>query len=234
MLSKLLKKIDKAEREWRYSFGDNITDPVERRKSVWHFNLFDHAFLRVFWTNFYQISDGVWRSNQPTHKRFAKYRDLGIKSVINLRGTDPRAHYLFEEESCKILGLKLYNTRLWARRAAGRENIIEVIDLLRTVERPMMFHCKSGADRAGFCAAMYQMIFDNVPLAEARKQLSFKYLHIKASKTGVLDYTLDIFEARQAKSEIDFETWIRTEYDSHVIQAAYEAKTPANEVVFDV
>lgn len=55
MLSKLLKKIDKAEREWRYSFGDNITDPVERRKSVWHFNLFDHAFLRVFWTNFYQI-----------------------------------------------------------------------------------------------------------------------------------------------------------------------------------
>jgi len=59
--------------------------------------------------------------------------------VINLRGTDPRAHYLFEEESCKILGFKLYNCRLWARRAAERENIIEVIDLMHVIERPFMF-----------------------------------------------------------------------------------------------
>lgn len=230
MFKNLAKKISDAERKWRYSFGNDITDPVERRKSVWHFNLFDHSFLRVWWTNFYPVSEGVWRSNQPTHKRFMKYRDMGIKSVINLRGTDPRAHYLFEEESCRLLGLKLHNTRLWARTAANRENIVAVIDLMRTVERPYMFHCKSGADRAGFCAAMYQMIFDDVPVQKARDQLSIKFIHLKWSKTGVQDYILDVFEARQAKSDIDFETWIRTEYDNDVIQDGFDSKTPAAQI----
>lgn len=230
MLKTLGKKISDAERKWRYSFGMDITDPVERRKSIWHFNLFDHACLRVLWTNFYPVSEGVWRSNQPTHKRFMKYRDMGITSVINLRGTDGRAHYLFEEESCRILGLKLHNIKLYARNAVHRDNIVAVIDLLRTVQRPFMFHCKSGADRAGFVAAMYQMIFDGVPVQEARKQLSIKFIHLKWSKTGVQDYILDVFEARQAKGDIDFETWIRTEYDNVKIQEGFDSKTPAAQI----
>lgn len=230
MFSKFAKKLDGMERKWRYSFGNDISTPEARRKSTWHYNMFDHAFLRAVWTNFYPVSEGVWRSNQPTHKRFLKYRDLGIKSVVNLRGTDPYAHYLFEEESCRILGMKLYNCRLWARTAANRENIVAVIDTFRMVQRPFMFHCKSGADRAGFCAAMYQMVFDDVPVQEARKQLSIKFIHLKWSKTGVQGYILDVFEARQAKSDIDFETWIRTEYDNDVIQEGFDSKTPAAQI----
>lgn len=230
MFKDLGKKISDWERGLRYSFGDDITDPVERRKSTWHYNLFDHAFLRVPWTNFYKVSEGVYRSNQPTHRRFMKYRDMGIKSVINLRGPDPRAHYLFEEESCRTLGLKLYNARLWARTAADRENIVAVIDLMRTVEKPMMFHCKSGADRAGFCSAMYQLIFDGVSVEEAKKQLSIKYIHLTWTKTGVQGYILDVYEARRSKSEIDFETWMRTEYDNVKIQAGFDNKTPPEQI----
>lgn len=234
MFSKLSTRLRDWERGLRYSFGNDITDPVQRRRSKLHYNLFDHAFLRVPWTNFYPVSEGVWRSNQPTHSRFVKYKDMGMKSVINLRGSDPQAHYLFEEESCRILGIKLYDCKLWARRAAERENIVHTIDTMRSVQKPMMFHCKSGADRAGFCAAMYQMIFDDVPVQIARKQLSFKFIHIKWSKTGVLDYTLDVFEARQNKAaekgEIGFEQWIRTEYDHRVIQQGFDSKTPAAQI----
>ncbi len=230
MFKTLGKKFSDWERKWRYSFGNDITDPEERRKAKWHYNMFDHAFLRVPWTNFYPVSVGVWRSNQPTHKRFMRYRDLGIKSVINLRGTDPRAHYLFEEESCRILGLKLHNTKLWARAAANRENIVAVLDLMRSVERPFMFHCKSGADRAGFCAAMYQIVFDGFSVEEAKRQLSIKFIHLKWSKTGVQGYILDVFQARQAKGEIDFETWLRTEYDHEVIQSGFDSKSPPAQI----
>lgn len=230
MFSKIGKSFDKYERKWRYSFGRDITDPVERRKSKWHYNVFDHAFLRAFWTNFYPVGKDVWRSNQPTHKRFLKYKDMGIKSVINLRGEDGYAHYLFEKESCDILGLKLYNAKLWARRAADRESILYVINLMRTIEKPFMFHCKSGADRAGFAAAMYQMIFDGKPVAEAREQLSFKYIHIKHSKTGILDYTLDVYEARLAKGDIGFEEWIATEYEHEAIQQGFDSKTPPAQI----
>lgn len=230
MFKALAKSLSDWERKWRYSFGTDITDPDERRRSKFHYNFFDHAFLRVYWTNFFKVSDGVYRSNQPTHKRFMRYRDMGIKTVINLRGPDPRAHYLFEEESCRILGLTLVNCKLWARHAADSASILEVIETMRTVERPFLFHCKSGADRAGFAAAMYQMVFDNVPVQQAKKQLGLKYIHLKRTKTGILDYTLDVYEARLDKGDIGFEDWIRDEYDHDVIQQGFDSKTPPAQI----
>ncbi len=228
MLPKLWSRLDKAERRVRRSFGTDITDPSARRWSRFHYHVFDHAFLRTFWTNFWQVAPGVWRSNQPTHARFEKYAAMGIRTVVNLRGEEKRAHYLFEEESCRKLGLKLVNAKLWARKAAPRERLVGVIDALRAAEKPLVFHCKSGADRAGFVAAMYLMIFEDLPVQVARKQLGLKYIHLKNTKTGVQDYILDIYEARLAHGEIGFEDWIRREYRANPIQAGFvERRTPA-------
>ncbi len=224
MLAKLWTKLDGAERRLRRSFGKDITDPAARRWSRLHYHVFDHAFLRVFWTNFYQIAPNVWRSNQPTHARFKKYAGMGIKTVVNLRGEDKFSYYLFEKESCDELGLTLVNTKLWAREAAPRRRIVAVIDALRAAERPMMFHCKSGADRAGFVSAMYLLIFEGASIEEAKKQLSLKYIHLDFTKTGVQDYILRIFEARLNIGPIGFEEWIRTEYDAKPIQRAWDAR----------
>ncbi|MFW2587808.1 tyrosine-protein phosphatase [Sagittula sp. SSi028] len=230
MLAKFLEMLDKAERKVRYSFGTDITDPVQRRWSRLHYHLFDHAFLRVLWTNFYEIAPGVYRSNQPTHARFAKYAALGIKTVVNLRGEDKRAHYLFEKESVEALGMTLIDAKLWARSAAPRSRLIAVIDALRAAERPMMFHCKSGADRTGIVGAMYLMIFEDAPIEVAKKQLSLRYIHLDFTKTGIQDYVLRLFEARQQIGQIDFEAWIRTEYQAKPIQAGWDARRPELEV----
>ena len=227
MLSKLWARLDKAERRVRYSFGDDIVTPWGRFWSTVHFHIFDHAFLRVFWTNFWQIAPGVYRSNQPTHRRFVRYKAMGIKTVINLRGEDKRAHYLFEEESCRKLGLTLINAKLHARKARPADRFLAVIEALRRAEKPMIFHCKSGADRAGIVAAIYLMVFEEASVAEARKQLGLKYIHLKFTATGVQDYILDIYEARQALSPIGFEDWLKTEYDHHAINEGYRARRPA-------
>lgn len=224
MLAKLWTKLDNAERKLRRSFGMDISTPSERRWSKLHYHLFDHAFLRILWTNFYPLAPDVWRSNQPTHKRFVKYADMGIKTVINLRGEDKYSYYLFEKESCVQLGLTLVNAKLWAREAAPRRRIVAVIDALRSAQRPMMFHCKSGADRAGFVSALYLLIFEGASIEDAKKQLSIKYIHLDFTKTGVQDYILRVFEARQKVSEIGFEDWIRTEYDAKPIQRAWDAR----------
>ncbi|MCR9275566.1 tyrosine-protein phosphatase [Mameliella sp. AT18] len=226
MLAKLWSRLDAAERRLRHSFGRDISTPSARRWSSLHYNLFDHAFLRVFWTNFFQIAPGVYRSNQPTHRRFERYAAMGIRTVVNLRGEDKHAHYLFEKESVEALGMTLVNAKLWAREAAPRKRIIGVIDALRAAERPMMFHCKSGADRAGFVAAMYLLVFENAPIAAAKKQLGLRYMHLDFTKTGVQDYVLRVFEARQELGEIGFEDWIRTEYQAKAIQSAWEARRP--------
>jgi protein tyrosine phosphatase (PTP) superfamily phosphohydrolase (DUF442 family) len=229
MLAKLWTRLDEAERRFRRSWGRDVETPAGRRWAKLHYHLFDHAFLRVFWTNFWPVAPGVWRSNQPTHARFRRYAAMGIRTVINLRGPDKGAHYQFERESCEALGLTLVDTKLWARTAASRRRIVEVIDALRAAERPVMFHCKSGADRAGFVSALYLLIFEGADVATAKKQLSLKYIHLTWTKTGVQGYILDVFAARQAFGTIGFEDWIRTEYKGGPIQDGWDARdTPAD------
>ena len=230
MLSKLWGKIEHRERRLRRSFGEDISTPAARALSQFHYNLFDHAWLRTVWTNFWQIAPGVWRSNHPTHRRFEKYAKMGIKTVITLRGEEKFSHYLFEKESCEKLGLTLKHAKLWARSAPKRERILTLIDTLRDAERPMMFHCKSGADRAGFASAVYLMVFEGVPVEVARKQLGLKYVHLEFTRTGVQGYILDVYAARNRRAPIPFEEWIRTEYDGKAVQAGFDAKRPPEDL----
>ena len=70
MSNAVSRKLKSWEKSLRTSFGDSIATPAARRNALWHYHIFDHAFLRKVWTNFYQIAPGVYRSNQPTHGRF--------------------------------------------------------------------------------------------------------------------------------------------------------------------
>lgn len=200
----------------------DLSDPEHRRLADLHYTWFDHAILRRPWSNFFEVSPGVYRSNQPSHQRFKTYAAMGIKTVINLRGASPgRPSYLFEQESCQQFGLELIDLTLEARGAPNRENLLKLISLFRTLERPFMFHCKSGADRAGMASAVYKLVIDMRPVAEAQKMLSLKYIHLKWSKTGILDYFLEVYAARTQKSEITFEDWLRDEYDPQTLSEGF-------------
>lgn len=225
MLSQIWSRIEQGERRLRRSFGKDISDPVSRRWSAFHYHVFDHAFLRSVWTNFFEIAPGVYRSNQPTHRRFLKYADLGVRTVVNLRGEEKYSHYLFEKETLDGLGITMVNAKLWARHAASRDRIVHVIDVLRAAQKPVLFHCKSGADRAGFVAAMYLMVFEDQPVEVARKQLGLKYVHLDFTKTGIQDYIMDVYAARVAQGPIGFEQWIRTEYKSKPMQIGFDTRT---------
>ncbi len=219
----LFKRISNWERALRASYNTDLSTPENRRRADIYNLWFDHAVLRKVWTNFFQVAPGVYRSNQPTHERFVRLKAKGFRSVLNLRGAAGAAHYLVEEESCRALGLSLVNCSLQARDAAPPETILAVIRAFREIEKPFVMHCKSGADRAGFASAIYLLVIERRPMAEARKMLGVKYLHLKWSRTGILDYILDQYEAREAQSPIGFEEWITTEYDHVALQAAYHA-----------
>ncbi|WP_428928415.1 tyrosine-protein phosphatase [Marinibacterium sp. SX1] len=199
------------------------TTPENRRKARIYALWFDHEILRGLWTNFDEVAPGVYRSNHPTRKRFEKMKAMGIRTVLNLRGETDGAHYLLEKEICDELGLTLVNARLLARGAAVPEDILDVIDKLKTLEPPFVMHCKSGADRAGFASAIYMMVVQGKPVSEARRMLSPRYMHFRNGKVGILDYTLDVYEARNARDPISFEDWIATEYDNNEMFRAFHA-----------
>lgn len=152
---------------------------------------------------------------------------MGIKTILNLRGAAKQPHYLFEVESCERLGLTLVTISMSARQAPKPDQLIKVINAFDTMERPFLMHCKSGADRTGLVAALYLMVQEGQPVAVARQQLSFRFLHIRRTATGILDHFLDVYEARNAQSPIAITDWIRTEYDRDALTASFAAKQAA-------
>ena len=231
ILKKLYDKVDAWESKLSRGFGKDIQSTSGRFWARVHYHLFDHAFLRVFWTNYIEIAPGVFRSNQPTESRFKRYHASGLKSVLNLRGADVYAHYKFEERVCKELKIGLINRKLSARNAPKVIVINDVIDILASLPKPALFHCKSGADRAGFVAAIYLMVFEGKSVQEAQKQLSFRYFHLDFTATGILDYVLWVFEERCKVSEIDFREWINSEYDPELIQSCFNKRRNLQETL---
>ena len=220
---RLLGKLKAWERDLRLAGDYDLSDPAQRRRAMRNIHWFDHGILRYRWTNFHRIAPGVHRSNHPTDARFADYARMGIRTVINLRGAARHARYALEVESCARYGLVLVDAPLQARKAPTREMIRHLIACFRSAEKPVLMHCKSGADRAGLASAIWLMVMEGRPVAEAQAMLSTRFIHLRWSRTGVLDHLLDLYAADHAASGIGFETWIDTVYDHARVQASFDA-----------
>ena len=185
--------------------------------------IFDHGILRTFWTNLSEIAPGVFRANQPSPRRLGRYARRGIRTIVNLRGASSDPHYLFEAEACKSLGLELINLgNLSARAAPAAKDLLATINTLRNAPKPLLMHCKSGADRTSLAAASYLLAVEGRDLKAARAQFSPRFIHFRWTKTGVLDHILDTYEAAHKKTGISFEDWIGSSYDAAAIQAGFE------------
>uniref|UniRef100_UPI0035616F2C tyrosine-protein phosphatase n=1 Tax=Actibacterium sp. TaxID=1872125 RepID=UPI0035616F2C len=134
--------------------SDDLSTLCGRLAAHVHFQLMDHAFLRALWTNLDEIAPGVWRSNQPSPRRIRRYRDMGISTIISLRGGVGKSHHMFEERACAETGITLITVALSARKLLDRTRYLELFDLFDSVEKPFLMHCKSGADRAGLASAL--------------------------------------------------------------------------------
>ena len=224
MIGSLLTKLDNFERSVRTSFGRDISSRSGRFWAHVHFHLMDHAFLRVLWNNFHQVSNEVYRANQPSPSHLRSYKDRGIKAVLNLRGFTQQSYALFEEDSCKNLGLDFISVPFSGSSAPQPEKLLEIIDLMDKIPKPFVLHCKSGADRAGLVSAMYLIVQKKLSVTEAKKQLSFKYLHLDFTKTGILDYILDVFSQRLKIENIDFLDWVKREYDAEILNSSFKSR----------
>lgn len=223
MLNQLLDRLTGSARSLRQPAGSDISTPAGRRSAFWHALLMDHGLLRTVWSNLHEVAPGVWRSNQPSPRRLRQFRDMGLRSVINLRGAPRSSYYLFEEEACRELGLALVNCPFSARRLPPAADLLRLLDLFRSVERPFVMHCKSGADRSGLAAALYLMAEADVPVAEARKQLGLRYLHLRGGPKGVLSCMLDAYARDTAETPMPIRQWLETRYDPVALQAEFDA-----------
>ena len=188
----------------------------------------DHGVLRIFYDNTHEISAGkMWRTYQPSPAHLKKWKDRGVKTVINLRGDHPSGFFFLEEDTCARLGLRMINFKVYSREAPSKEILHGARQLFEEIEYPAIMHCKSGADRAGMMSVLYKFFHEGAPLDQALEQLSFKYGHVKQGKTGVIDYAFEKYLAHASEngksltSVEDFFTWVDADYDHAAIKKEF-------------
>jgi protein tyrosine/serine phosphatase len=202
----------------------DLTSPAGRRRTVLDYLWRDHAYLRLGFSNAHWMSDELVRANQPWPFQLKAWRDQGIRTVINLRGGFGASFYALEKAACAELGLTLVNFTIASRDVPSKAQVRGAKALFETVEYPALMHCKSGADRAGIMAVFYRHFREGRPIAQARTELSPRYLHVKAGLTGVLDYIFERYLAEGEPCGLSFLEWVESPaYDPAAIKAAFRA-----------
>jgi len=108
---------------------------------------------------FQQVNWRLFRSAQPSDGSLTRLRELGINTIINLRGASKRTRA--EEAEARALGFNYFNVALpnWGRPQETRvERILALIDAPENGR--VLIYCRSGVDRTGMIVAIYRMTHD--------------------------------------------------------------------------
>jgi len=181
----------------------------------------DHGFLRLWFNNHHHIGSQMYRANQPSPKRIGALAKDGIKTILNLRGESDRGYYALEKEACAKHGITLVDFRMYSRDTPKKASIHELRDIFERIEYPAMMHCKSGADRTGITGVLYKYFHLGEPIEQAVEQLSIKYLHMKAGKTGMLDFFFDEYITYAKTGDLSFIDWVDQVYDPADVKARF-------------
>lgn len=194
------------------------------RARAWTDSLFvDHAVLRLVWTNFHAVIPGkVYRCNHPTPARLRRaVSKLGLRTLVNLRGHRQCGSDALSRNAAAQIGITHLDMAFESRGAPHKDRILRFAQMYRELQFPMLMHCKSGADRAGLASALVIM-FEGGTAEQALGELSWRYLHFRRSRTGILDAFFLRYQA-QAEGRIPFMDWVKHEYDEVALKQDFVA-----------
>lgn len=191
----------------------------------------DHGLFRLVWPNYHWMTPRAARAAQPSPGLLRRFAREGGRSVVSLRGGLMFGSLPLEAETCRALGLAFIRIRVKSRQLPAREDFRTIVRTLRSVEPPVLYHCKSGADRVGFVAVLHMHLVEGLPLREALAQLSLRFGHVRQARTGILDHFFESYLAEAGDPPLPLETWVETRYDPARIAASFRPSGLASLVV---
>lgn len=212
----------------------DLSSSAGRQRAWLNSLLVDHAALRIGWRNWGVVEPGrLYRSNHPLPWQLAAaQRRFGLRSVVNLRGhrLDCGSDALGRAQAGR-LGLIHADAPFESRGAPHKDRILRLVDLLPTLPEPVLIHCKSGADRTGLIAGIW-LLLQGRPVAAALDQLHWRFGHVAASRTGILDSFFRAYAGFQAThGPKPFLDWLRQDYDEAALRAAFTSRPWADRLV---
>ncbi|MCZ7646536.1 MAG: tyrosine-protein phosphatase [Planctomycetota bacterium] len=115
--------------------------------------------------NFHKVSDGLYRSAQPSAEGMRELKDLGVKTVVNLR------QFHSDRDEIGETGLGYEHIYFNPFHPEDKE-IVRFLQIVSRPERaPVLVHCKHGADRTGTVCALYRVCVEGWSKEDAIEEL---------------------------------------------------------------
>jgi len=115
--------------------------------------------------NFYKVSDTLFRGAQPGKKGIEELKQLGIKTIINLRISN------LDDKLIKGTDLKYFYLPIFTL-LPEKKSFVRFLEIVSDPGNlPVFIHCKHGADRTGAAVAIYRVKIQNWDVEEAINEM---------------------------------------------------------------
>lgn len=116
--------------------------------------------------NLYQVTPTLYRSEQPLIADIKQLDDLNIKTVVNLRTRHQDAIEL-ANTSIRLVHIPI---KTWA---ISDQHIADALWSIQQGQQQggVLLHCYHGSDRTGLTIAMYRIIYQDWPIADAKQEM---------------------------------------------------------------
>src|ERR1700694_3603406 len=126
--------------------------------------------------NFHQVNEKLYRGAQPKKDGIKRLAQLGIKTIVSLRGQDGLGH--IEEADARAAGMRYFNVPLKETGRPTDEQVQQVLAILDSPKnQPVFVHCRLGADRTGLIVAVYRITHDDWTSERAKAEAKHYGMH---------------------------------------------------------
>jgi protein tyrosine phosphatase (PTP) superfamily phosphohydrolase (DUF442 family) len=116
--------------------------------------------------NLHKVADGLYRSAQPTAEGMKRAKELGIKTVVNLRSL----HSDRDEIGETALAYEHIRMKAWHPED---EDVVRFLQIaLDPARQPVLVHCQHGADRTGTICAAYRVAVEGWSVEDAVEEMT--------------------------------------------------------------
>lgn len=139
------------------------------------------ASFRLSTRNLTEVIPGeFYRSAQVGRDDLFAFKErYGIRSVLNLRGAQvAKGWYQEEIAAAAELGLRHESFKMRANKPLTDDEAEWLIALMEEMPKPILVHCRQGADRTGLASALYLAAVKGVKPEAAGGQLSIFFGHV--------------------------------------------------------
>lgn len=169
--------------------------------------------------NVHAVSSGrAYRSAQPSAHSLDRFaREYGIRTIVNLRGPWAGKRWYEDEHAAgKRLGIAVHDINLCSHNLAPMDELRRLVAVFDTCERPILMHCRRGADRTSLASALYLVLCEDADLDSAMQQYRLVYGHTGWAWGNHLPHVFDCYRGwlvhhGRAHSSATFREWIATE-----------------------